>query len=373
MKPNDLTDLLINKGFHFFTGVPDSIFKDFLIDLDSRNNIRHFLSSNEGEACALSAGYHLATNKIPVVYFQNSGLGNCLNPLTSLLDQCIYSIPALLLISWRGSPGVSDEPQHKRMGKILTNLLDLLEIPYRLAVKNSEGMQSLLTEANDYFDKNKSPFAILFTNDIFEPTLTSEPKFPPIFNREVVLNILVDNLGDNDIIVTTTGKTSRELFEIRKQKNHGHHQDFLTVGSMGCSATIALGIALEQPNRKIVAVDGDGAALMRLETLALIGHYRPTNLLHIIVDNNAYESTGSQKTLSATVNFADVARACQYPETIIVQNVEDFTRAVSLPRDVTTLIVVKLASYSRNNLGRPSKTPIENKIALMQFLSSDLS
>lgn len=372
MKAKELTDLLVKENFEFITGVPDSIFKDFLIDMESSSHFQHIISNNEGEACALAAGYHLGTGKIPVVYLQNSGLGNCINPLTSLLDAYIYSIPTLLLITWRGCPGKKDEPQHKRMGEILPELLTLLAIPYKFASANVEEMNALLVEAREYLNQHKSPLAILFSKEVLEPNLKSEANIPSNLIREQVLECIVTYSSKNDVIISTTGKTSRELFEIRENKEQGHHQDFLTVGSMGCSPSIALGIAISQPERKVIVVDGDGACLMRLESLALIGHYHPRNFIHILIDNNAYESTGSQKTLSDTVNFANIAKACQYEEAVIVQNQEEFKKELINFNKGPKLIVVKVECYSRSNLGRPKTSPLENKEALMKFLKGNI-
>jgi len=304
MKAPEIIDSLLNEQFSFITGVPDSIFKDLLIEINSSQKMNHILSVNEGEACSMAAGYHLATGNYPIVYLQNSGLGNCLNPLTSLIDSHVYAIPELLFISWRGHPSIHDEPQHLRMGKILTDILNLLEVPYREVTNDINDFKSLLKEAKQHLQQKQTPFALLFRANVVDPV----PK--PVFTqkypleREKVLKFLVEHSKPTDAFVVTTGKASRELFEIREErgeKDHGH--DFLTVGSMGCSSAIALGIAMYQKAREVFLIDADGAALMRMETLATIGTNQPANLIHVLIDNEVYESTGGQPTISQNIDF----------------------------------------------------------------------
>ncbi len=366
-----LNDLLIAHQFNYITGVPDSIFKHFLIDANNDDRFKHILASNEGEACAIAAGYHLATGKVPVVYMQNSGFGNCVNPLTSLLDEKIYSIPSLLLISWRGLPGEHDEPQHKRMGDVLPGMCSLLDIQYAIATNDADHMQTLLGQAAEHFKKHQKPFAILVPKGVIKASESSQQtttKPEDALLREQLLETIIDHSQPNDILITTTGKTSRELYEIRERRGQGHAQDFLTVGSMGCSSSIALGIALEQPNRRVILVDGDGACLMRLEALATIGHEQPKNLMHIVIDNNAYESTGSQPTVSHVIDFAAVARACSYQESYAMDDIETFKRHLSTWQQGPSMFIVKSFPYSRKDLGRPKTTPQQNKLAFMQHL-----
>ncbi|MDF1760480.1 MAG: phosphonopyruvate decarboxylase [Coxiellaceae bacterium] len=366
-----LNDLLIEQQFNYITGVPDSIFKHFLIDANNDTRFKHVLSSNEGEACAIAAGYHLATGKVPVVYMQNSGFGNCINPLTSLLDDKIYGIPTLLLISWRGLPGEHDEPQHKRMGNVLPGMCSLLDINYAVATNDADHMQSLLQQAADHFKQHNKPFAILVPKGIITASESSQHTVATPDNallREQLLEAIVDHSQPNDILITTTGKTSRELYEIREKRGQGHAQDFLTVGSMGCASSIALGIALEQPSRRVILVDGDGACLMRLEALATIGHEQPKNLMHIVIDNNAYESTGSQPTVSHVVDFAAVAQACSYAESYAMDDLASFQRHLTTWQQGPSMFIVNSFPYSRKNLGRPKTTPQQNKQAFMQHL-----
>jgi len=373
MTPNTLIELLLNNDHKFITGVPDSIFKHLIIEVNKDTRFEHVITNNEGESCALAAGYHLATGKTPIVYLQNSGLGNTINPLTSLLDEYIYSIPTLLLIGWRAVPGEKDEPQHKRMGAITPELLNLLGIPYAIAESDTEMMELIFQKAQTHFDTHKKPYAILFPRDTIKPEKTKKQEEAIPKNsilREELLELIVKNGSDNDVIITTTGKTSRELYEIRERLGQNHARDFLTVGSMGCAATIALGVAMQKKDRRVILVDGDGACLMRMEALATIGHVQPDNLLHILVDNNAYESTGSQKTLSDSVDFATIAKACNYRSSMTTDNLPEFTQALIQFDKGPSMLVVKSYPYSRPDLGRPKTTPIENKVAFMQQLGS---
>lgn len=371
MSPLTLIDLLLENDYTFISGVPDSVFKHFLLAVDLERRFQHVITNNEGEACSLAAGYHLATGKIPVVYMQNSGLGNSINPLTSLLDVNIYAIPALLLISWRGFPGEKDEPQHKKMGEILPGLLSLLDIPYGIASDDDAKMRHLLQQASNHFRTHQKPYAILFPKGVIKAKsvdghneILSENKIV----REHLLELIVKNTLEKDLLITTTGKTSRELYEIRERFQQDHSRDFLTVGSMGCASSIALGIAMECRDRRVILVDGDGACLMRMEALATIGHVHPPNLLHLILDNNAYESTGAQKTLSASVDFAAIASACNYHVSSVIDTLPDFVTAFTQFDKGPAMIVIKTHAYSRNDLGRPKTTPLQNKRAFMQRL-----
>jgi len=373
MSPNTLIELLLNNNHKFITGVPDSIFKHFIIAVNKDPRFEHVITNNEGESCALAAGYHLATAKTPIVYLQNSGLGNTINPLTSLLDEFIYSIPALLLIGWRAVPGEKDEPQHKRMGAITPDLLDLLGIPYSIAEPDNDMMNLIFQRSTKHFEEHQKPYAILFPRETIKvDKAEAQEKQTPKYNilREDLLELIVKNTTEDDVLITTTGKTSRELYEIRERLEQDHSRDFLTVGSMGCAATIALGVAMQKKDRRVILIDGDGACLMRMEALATIGHVHPSNLLHILVDNNAYESTGSQKTMSDNVDFAAIAKACNYHSSMTTENLDEFNLALKRFDKGPTMMVVKSFPYSRPDLGRPNTTPVENKVAFMQQLGT---
>lgn len=370
--PQDLIDLLLKYEHTFLTGVPDSVFKDFINVANRDERFNHVITNNEGESCALAAGYHLATEKVPAVYMQNSGLGNAINPLTSLLDEYIYSIPCLLLIGWRAVPGEKDEPQHKRMGEITPGLLALMNIPYAIVDADLKVMDSIFKTAQKHFQTRRSPFAILFPRKTFGEEKSPKEKNIPesAVLRESALEWMVKQSSDDTVFITTTGKTSRELYEIRERLGHDHAADFLTVGSMGCAATIALGVAMHAPERRVVLIDGDGACLMRMEALATIGYIQPKNLLHVMVDNNAYESTGSQETLSGYVDLPAIAQACRYHNVTRAETLAEFEKAYASFVDGPHMIWLKAFPYSRPELGRPKSTPMENKVAFMQQLQA---
>lgn len=355
-------------GADFFTGVPDSQLKalcDFLMDRYGTDPTYHIIAANEGNAVALAAGYHLATGKTPVVYLQNSGLGNIVNPLASLLSDKVYAIPCLFIIGWRGEPGVHDEPQHIFQGEATLPLLDALKVPYyiidrsvseeQLLVKLEEfrGRQAALVVRKGGLEYNKKP---AYTNPF------------PMSREEAIGRILT--AAEDGFVISTTGKASREVFELREGRGEGHGHDFLTVGSMGHSSSIALGVALQKGARRVWCLDGDGAALMHLGAMAVIGATRPQNLVHVVLNNQAHESVGGLPTAAGTVDMPAVARACGYPEVISVDSPEGLEGAlehVKYSRRLTFL-EVKCALGARAELGRPTATPLENKAALMAAL-----
>ena len=306
----------------FFTGVPDSTFKDWMKYLADNHNkkLTNIIASNECEAVAIASGYHLATGKVGVVYLQNSGLGKTVNPITSLADPEVYSIPMLLMIGWRGEPGKKDEPQHKKMGRITLPLLDTLEIPYFELPENQTEAEDLISKVKSKTITQNRPYALIIKKGLFE---TYEQKNKTLqdyeMDREEAIKTTINELSGNEVIVSTTGKTSRELFEYRKEKQQSHQNDFLTVGAMGCSASIALGIALNQKEKQVYVFDGDGAVIMQEGTLSTIGNYSPRNLYHIVFDNESYDSTGGQPTTSTTVNFEKLALANNYLSAKTVQ------------------------------------------------------
>lgn len=373
MKCEELYELLKEKNIDFFSGIPDSTFKDwmkFLSDTHGKG-LTNIVACNECEATAIAAGYHLATGKIGMVYMQNSGLGKTVNPITSLIDPEVYSIPILFMIGWRGVSGKDDQPQHKKMGRIMIPLLDILEIPHEIMPKDIEKAKEVIAKAVDYMKSNKSPYAFIINKGVFE-SYEQKNKTKQVYemSREDAIKTIVDVIDKNDVIVSTTGKTSRELFEYRKTKNHGHQNDFLTVGSMGCSASIAHGIALEKPNKRIFIFDGDGAVIMQMGSLATIGHYKPKNIYHVVFDNESHESTGGQPTVSNTVNLEQIALACGYKtaKTITIKKYLNKILKEIKSLDGPMMLVIKVKKDSRKDLGRPTTTPIENKEAFMDFL-----
>lgn len=364
--------LLLDLGTDFFVGVPDSTLKYFCAYItDNLPSSQHIITANEGGAIGLATGYYLATQKIPVVYMQNSGLGNAVNPLTSLTDPLVYGIPMLLIIGWRGEPGTKDEPQHAKQGLITLPLLDTLQIPYSVLDGDYNEAKIITQKAFDYLKKNNSPYALVVKKDVFDeyiPTKTigRESKL----SREQAINMLGELLDPQDIIVSTTGVTSRELFEYREAKGEGHAKYFLTVGSMGHASQIALGIALQKPDRQIYCLDGDGAAIMHLGSLSIIGTQKPPNFKHIIVNNGVHESVGGQPTVGFQINFPMIAQACGYTSVMTANNINSLKEKLIEFKKISgpALLEIKVSPGHRSDLGRPTTTPQENKRAFIDFL-----
>lgn len=357
----------------FFTGVPDSTFKDWMKFLADEHGERltNIVAANECEAVATAAGYHLATGKIGVVYMQNSGEGKTVNPLTSLCDPEVYSIPVLLMIGWRGEPGKKDEPQHKKMGRVMLPLLDVLEIPHKVLPEEIGEAEKAIEEIKKTAEESKKPVAIIIKKKTLEEyEAKKKVKTDYDMSGEDAIKAIVDSLDGSEAIVSTTGKTSRELFEYREELKQDHSKDFLTVGSMGCSASIADGIALSGTNKPVFVFDGDGAVIMQMGALATIGHYQAKNLYHIVFDNGAYDSTGGQPTVSPTVDLEKVALACGYRAAKTVETKADLQAAVKDMKasDGPQMLIVKVNKGARKELGRPTTTPIENKEAFIKFL-----
>ncbi len=361
------------REFEFYAGVPDSQLKslcNYLMDRYGLDPAHHVIAANEGNAAALAAGYHLATGKIPVVYLQNSGLGNIVNPAASLLNDKVYGIPCLLIVGWRGEPGVHDEPQHIFQGEITLPLLDTLDIPYFVIGTGTaeEQVREKLAEFHALFAQGRQAAFVVRKGALDYKSKPSFANGHPMGREEAIGQILAAS-GD-DPVVSTTGKASREVFEYRAAQNQGHGRDFLTVGSMGHSSSIALGIALQKPGRRVWCLDGDGAALMHLGAMALIGANKPANLVHIVLNNEAHESVGGLPTVAGRVDLCAIARACGYPKALSTDNPEALERVLEGTKasHELTFIEVKCALGARDNLGRPTTTPAENKAAFMAGL-----
>jgi len=368
-----LYESLKRRDLTFFAGVPDSTFKDWMKFLADEHGKRltNVVACNECEAVATAAGYHLATGKIGVVYMQNSGEGKTVNPLTSLCDPEVYAIPVLLMVGWRGEPGKKDEPQHKKMGRITRSLLGILEIPHNDLPDDKSQAEDVLEEAVNYMKKENSPYAIIVKKGTFEKYETKKTEMKQFeMNREDAVEAVVDNIDGSDVIVSTTGKTSRELFEYREKLGQDHSRDFLTVGSMGCSGSIAHGIALSKPDRRVFVFDGDGAVIMQMGALATIGNYQTKNLYYIILDNASYDSTGGQPTTSTSIDFEKVSLNCNFKTARTVEAKKDLIKAVKEMKssEGPAMLIVKVNKGARKDLGRPTATPIENKEAFMKFL-----
>jgi len=387
-------DLLEDMGGTFFTGVPDSLLSPFIDSVVERYAVpseRHIVAANEGAAVGIAAGHYLATKKPAVVYMQNSGLGNAVNPITSLLHEKVYSIPVIFVIGWRGEPGTKDEPQHVFQGEKTLELLDCLEIPYAVIGKETADLSAITDDFKKHLNNGRS-VAFVIQKDAIQSSTKIDYTSNNLLSREEVLKIIlsaslatthgrtnIPNTPDTDIFVCTTGKLSREVFEIRQSQGVGHGNDFLTVGSMGHSLMIAYGIALAKPKRRVFCLDGDGAALMHLGSLAVVGVNKPANLIHVVINNGAHETVGGLPTVCTHLNLSEAAKIYGYRKSLRVINPADLEEAIKCINteknaDETggpIFIEVLCNLGSRKDLGRPTTSPIENKNALMSTLAED--
>ncbi|MGL5720947.1 MAG: phosphonopyruvate decarboxylase [Brevinema sp.] len=369
---HDLFKTFENQNIQSFYGVPDSLLKSFCAYLaDHKDSKHHIITANEGNAIALACGNYLATGNPSVVYLQNSGIGNCVNPLLSLSDEEVYSIPFLMMIGWRGEPGIKDEPQHIKQGKISDKLLETMGIEYQILPQNKEEAEQAILHAVSYMNETQKPYAFLVQKDTFEEyklqkKIVSGYSLP----REEAIACVTSFLAPDAIVVATTGHISRELYEYRQKENQGHSKDFLMVGSMGHASSIALGIALEKPSRLVACFDGDGASLMHMGAFPVIAAQNVSNLKHIIFNNEAHDSVGGQPTCANTVDFPKIALASGYKKVYSVDNIEDLTKIMPrfLASEQISLLEIKVKCGARKDLGRPKEKPIENKALFMKFL-----
>ena len=365
-------DSLADQGVDFFSGVPDSLLKDFCVCvLDHTTSGNHIIAANEGGAVALSCGHYLATGKISLVYMQNSGEGNAISPLVSLADPDVYSIPVLLLIGWRGEPGEKDEPQHVKQGKITLSLLNTLGIPYKILPDTNEEAQQCIEKIFTVMKQRSAPAALVVRKGTFEPYESQQNQSSLSgLAREEAIKLVINNLGPSDIVVSTTGKISREVYKYRDLTGD-HSRDFLTVGSMGHCSQIALGITLAKPERQVYCLDGDGAVIMHMGAMAIIGSSKPKNFKHIVFNNGCHDSVGGQPTCGFAVSFTDIAKACGYALALQAQTVEEIDEKMQLIKSTTgpAMLEVIVKKGDRDDLGRPKSAPKDNKVKFMEFLS----
>ena len=365
----DFINYLKEINIDFFCGVPDSQLSSFCDYVEENEN--NIIAANEGNAVAIASGYHLTTSNFPVIYLQNSGLGNIVNPVTSLTHKKVYSIPIVYVIGWRGQPGVHDEPQHKKQGEITLELLELLDISYIVINKDSAFNDLKSMFQNEFLDKlnNGESVAIVVSKGAFEEYKLTKSNDNTL-SREKAIQTVTDYLDPDDMIVSTTGKSSRELFEYREAKNHGHGNDFLTVGSMGHSSSIALGIALNNPSKKIFCFDGDGAVLMHMGSLALVGSKSPKNFYHVMFNNSAHESVGGLPTIMVDIDINELVTSCGYEKVFSASNFDELKDILPdfIKSKGPVFLNVDVDISSRANLGRPTTTPIENKNDFMKKL-----
>lgn len=363
---SEFYDYLIRKKLDTFYGVPDSLLKDICAYITSKTTPeKHIITANEGNAIALAAGKFLATGVPAVVYLQNSGLGNIVNPLISLADEHVYKIPILLMIGWRGEPGVHDEPQHVKQGKITLSLLDTLDIEYLVLTDN---YQEEINKAVEYMKNESRSFALVVKKNTFSKYSLKGESNPHTISRESALEAIMSKIDKDSVIVSTTGKTSREVFEIRENNKETHERDFLTVGSMGHTASIALGVSLAS-NKKVFCIDGDGSLLMHLGSLGIAAKNARNNFKYIVINNGSHESVGGQPTICFELNLNQIFTGLGFQhiyEVSTIKEIED--NFPNFVENALSVLIINVKQGSRDDLGRPTSTPQENKDALMHFI-----
>ncbi len=374
INPKCFCDLLREKGTEFFTGVPDSLLKNFcayVTDTYSKDN--HIIAANEGCAIALASGYNFATGKIPLVYMQNSGIGNAVNPLLSLVDKEVYSIPMILLVGWRGEPGIKDEPQHIKQGKVTCSLFDAMEIPHAILSSDEADIANQIEVAYEYVKNNNAPYVFIIRKDTFsEYTLKKNDAISLELSRESAIEKIMLSANCDTAFVSTTGMISRELYELRDKHGMSHETDFLTVGSMGHASQIAYSIALHLKNKFVYCIDGDGASIMQMGGMTTIGTSNISNMVHFVLNNGAHDSVGGQSTVGFTIDLPAIANACGYS---IVKSVSTKSELETVLNEIqfmkekkSIFIEVKVKKGARKDLGRPKTSALENKVAFMDFL-----
>lgn len=363
------------RGFRLWSGVPCSYLEPFINSVISCGDLRYVAAANEGDAVAIGAGAELGGVK-SVVLFQNSGLGNAVNPLTSLTHT--LRLPVLLIPSLRGEPGgPPDEPQHELMGAITTRLLELVEIPWEYFPREEADVAPALDRAVAHMREHHRPYALVMRAGSVEPVhesaplavhtmprvVASGPAAEPTLTRTEALRAVQDAIGDEDVVVATTGYTGRELFALDDRPNQ-----LYMVGSMGCASSLGLGLALARPDRRVVVLDGDGALLMRLGALATVGYERPANLVHVVLDNGVHESTGGQSTVSRSIDFCALARACGFPASARADTAEALTQQLQPARAELSFVHVTLQPGTPAGLPRPDLAPHQVALRLRRFL-----
>ena len=339
-------------GIDFFTGVPDSLLKSFCAYVTDNSGENHVIAANEGGAVGLAAGHYLATGKPALVYMQNSGQGNAVNPLASLADPDVYSIPMVLLVGWRGEPGVKDEPQHVKQGKVTVSLFETLGIPTEILPDDDASAADVTRKMVEKAKTESRPVALIVRKGLFAEYKLQHKK-PDIaaLPREQAIEGVLKALPEDAVVVSTTGMISREVYETRERLGQDHSRDFLTVGSMGHASMIALGVAKAQPNRPVYCLDGDGASIMQMGNMAIVGQSGCTNLTHIVFNNAAHDSVGGQPTVGGAIDLPAIAGTCGYN------------------RDgAPTFKEIKVAKGARKDLGRPKEPPQVNKALYMKTL-----
>lgn len=365
--PQAFYDELRASEIGFYTGVPDSTLKDFsAFLLDKEKHERHIIAANEGNAVAMACGYHISSGRYGLVYMQNSGQGNALNPLLSLADPSVYSMPLLILIGWRGQPGIPDEPQHAKQGLVTLSLLECMGIPY---IVLDDDWKESTKRIIGVMKEESRPVAIVAPRGSFAPYEYHQSAKESRLKREEAISTILDNIDEGDYVVATTGKTSRELFELRETREQGHSQDFLTVGSMGHTSSIALGMSLGT-DALVWCIDGDGSFLMHMGACAVVAQNAPMNFRYIINNNAAHESVGGQPTVAGDIDVEGILRAAGFATVYSADTVGGVSKAVTrMKGEPKSALVITTSQGSRPDLGRPDTTPLQNKVALMKSLN----
>lgn len=369
--PKHYVETLLKLGIKFYSGVPDSLLKEFCACLtETLEPNSHIISANEGGAIGLAIGHHIGTGNIPMVYMQNSGLGNCVNPLLSLASPEVYGIPMLILIGWRGEPGVKDEPQHIHQGRIMMNMLETMNVPAMVLSSDQALAEKQTQEAMEQAQTIRGPVALVVKKGLFTHYKKTPLESQLSITREAAIIEAASTIEKDAVIVATTGMASRELYEYRASNALGHARDFLTVGGMGHASQIATGIAISQPNRRVYCFDGDGAAIMHLGSLGISGMSGAPNLTHIVFNNGVHGSVGGQPTIGFDIDLCQIALACGYCYATRIENLNEIGTVIGsfFMHEGPQFLEIRTRPENRADIGRPKSKPVENKIELMKFL-----
>ena len=306
--------ILTDYGVTFFTGVPDSYLNGFCDYALTKCGDRNIIAANEGNAIGIAAGHYFASEEIPLVYMQNSGMGNSVNPLVSLVDKDVYAVPMLLLIGWRGQGNTElNHPQHKLQGEITPGLLDMMHIPYSILSDNDDEFERVVEKAVKYCRETRQPYGLISPKGVMAAANKPNNKddvYP--MSREEAIEVILANMPADTVYAATTGRATRELFFLREKRNEPKIHDFLNVGAMGHASSVALGIAMEKPDRHVVVLDGDSAVMMHMGAMTMVSKLSIPNFMHIVLNNGAHESVGGQPSAGHLIDFTAIADACGY-------------------------------------------------------------
>jgi len=370
--PITFHNALAQSGIDFYTGVPDSMLRPFCACVaEHTKKERHIIAANEGAAIGLAAGSYLASGRPSLVYMQNSGLGNAINPLLSLADMSVYGIPMILMIGWRGEPGVKDEPQHVAQGQATTSLLNAIGVEHYQLPNDTAEATTMLNELRKQTIKDNKPVAVLVSKNTFADYHADENDDEPVtLSRERAIELILNQIKPDSSVVSSTGMISRELYELRDHFKQNHDTDFLTVGSMGHCSQIALGIAVTNSNKRVICLDGDGAAIMHMGSMAIVGQASSANLLHVILNNGRHDSVGGQPTCGLEINFTTIAEGCGYQLVRSANDETELINALDAMSDLEgpLLLDVRIGAGHRKDLGRPEISPQDQKRNFMRHL-----